>query len=87
MPTLDEYLGGIFASLTQARMIADAQTVNAAETYAKHELLRHFPVPHLRFSDIELTIPVAIDAVQPGSGPASVRPIANRCATGSSADW
>ena len=69
MPTLDEYLGGIFASLTQARMLADAQTVSAAETYARHELLRHFAVPHLRFSDVELTIPVAIDTVQPVSGP------------------
>jgi len=65
MPTLDEYLGGIFASLTQARMMADAQSVNMAEAYARHELLRHFAVPHLRFSDIELTIPVAIEAVQP----------------------
>ncbi|MEA3033593.1 MAG: hypothetical protein QOH86_1609 [Sphingomonadales bacterium] len=65
MPTLDEYLGGIFASLTRARMIADSQAVTAAETYARHDLLRHFAVPHLRFSEVELTIPVAIESVQP----------------------
>lgn len=64
MPTLDEYLGGIFASLNQARMMADAQTASTAEAYARHDLLRHFSVPHLRFSDVELTIPVAIEAVQ-----------------------
>jgi len=68
MPTLDEYLGGIFASLSQARIMADVQTVNAAETYARHDLLRHFAVPHLRFSDVELTIPIAIEAMQAGSG-------------------
>ncbi len=67
MPTLDEYLGGIFASLTQARMLADVQAVKVAEQYARHDLLRHFAVPHLRFSDVELTIPVAIEAVQSGS--------------------
>src|SRR5882762_9958710 len=67
MPTLDEYLGGIFASLAQARMISDAQAVTTAEAYAKHDLLRHFAVPHLRFSNIELTIPVAIETVRPRS--------------------
>lgn len=67
MPTLDEYLGGIFASLTQARLSADVQAARVAEQYSRHELLRHFAVPHLRFSQIELTIPVAIETVQPGS--------------------
>lgn len=65
MVTLEEYLGGIFASLSQARMMADAQAVSVAETYARHELLRHFTVPHLRFNAVELTIPIAIEAVQP----------------------
>jgi hypothetical protein len=69
VPTLEEYLGGVFASLTQARMMADAQAVSAAETYARHDLLRHFAVPHLRFGDVELTIPVAIESVGPVPAP------------------
>lgn len=63
MPNLNEYLGGIFNSITRARAMADTQTVQIAEQYAQHELLRHFSVPRMRFSDIELTIPVAVDGL------------------------
>lgn len=68
MPTLNEYLGGIFASITDARVIADVQTVQVAEQYAKHDLLRHFSVPRMRISDIELSIPVAIEGLSERSG-------------------
>ncbi len=61
MPTLNEYLGGLFSSITDARVMADVQTVQVAEQYAKHDLLKHFSVPRMRISDIELTIPVAIE--------------------------
>lgn len=63
MATLNEYLGGIFSSITDARVMADVQTVQVAEQYAKHELLKHFSVPRMRISDIELTIPVAIEGL------------------------
>jgi hypothetical protein len=68
MPTLNEYLGGLFASITDARVIADVQTVQVAEQYAKHDLLKHFSVPRMRISDIELTIPVAIEGLSERSG-------------------
>lgn len=68
MPTLNEYLGGIFGSITDARVMADVQTVQVAEQYAKHDLLRHFAVPRMRISDIELTIPVAIEGLSELSG-------------------
>lgn len=63
MPTLNEYLGGLFSSITDARVMADVQTVQVAEQYAKHDLLKHFSVPRMRISDIELTIPVAIEGL------------------------
>ena len=64
MPTLNEYLGGIFSSITDARVMADVQTVQVAEQYARHDLLKHFAVPRMRIGDIELTKPVArFDAI------------------------
>lgn len=68
MATLNEYLGGIFSSITDARVMADVQTVQVAEQYAKHDLLKHFSVPRMRISDIELTIPVAIEGLSERSG-------------------
>ncbi len=63
MPTLIEYLGGVFNSITQARVMADLQSVQVAEQYAKHDLLRHFSVPRMRIGDIELTIPIGLEGV------------------------
>jgi hypothetical protein len=68
MPTLNEYLGGLVASITDARVIADLQTVQVAEQYAKHDLLKHFSVPRMRIGDIELTIPLAIEGLSERSG-------------------
>lgn len=68
MATLNEYLGGLFSSITDARVMADVQTVQVAEQYAKHDLLKHFSVPRMRISDIELTIPVAIEGLTERSG-------------------
>ena len=76
MPNLNEYLGGIFNSITRARAMADAQTVQIAEQYAQHDLLRHFSVPRMRFSDIELTIPVAVDGLA-ASASLELAPIGN----------
>ena len=63
MPTLNEYLGGLFSSISDARVVSDVQAVQIAEQYAKHDLLKHFAVPRMRIGDIELTIPVAIDSL------------------------
>lgn len=63
MPTLNDYLGGLVASVTEARVMADAHAVQVAEQYAQHELLRHFPVPRMRIGDIVLNIPVAIEGL------------------------
>jgi hypothetical protein len=64
MPTLNEYLGSIISSITNARVQSDIQSVNVAEQYAKHSLLQHFAVPRMRIENVELTIPVALDTFE-----------------------
>jgi hypothetical protein len=64
MPKLNDYLGSIISSLSNARVMADIQTVKLAEDYAKHELLQHFSVPRMRIADVELDIPIAIESTQ-----------------------
>jgi hypothetical protein len=63
MPTLIEYLGGIFDSISQARLMSDLRSAETADLYAKHDLLRHFSVPRMRIDDIELTIPVGLEGL------------------------
>jgi len=64
MPKLNDYLGSVISSLTNARVMADLQTVKVAEEYAKHDLLQHFSVPRMRVDDVELTIPIALESTQ-----------------------
>jgi len=61
MPKLNEYIGSIVSSITDARTMSDIQTVKVAEAYAKHNLLKHFSIPRMKIDDIEMTIPVALD--------------------------
>ena len=61
---LHDYIGNLVSSIQQARVSADLQAVRVAESYAKHELLEHFPVPRMRLKDVEMTIPIAIDIGQ-----------------------
>jgi hypothetical protein len=63
MPKLNDYIGSLVSSITEARVMSDMQTVKVAEEYAKHDLLKHFSIPRMRIDDIEMTIPVALDAV------------------------
>lgn len=61
MPKLNDYIGSLVSSITNARVMSDIQTVKVAEEYAKHNLLKHFSIPRMRIDDIEMTIPIAID--------------------------
>ncbi|VXB83601.1 conserved hypothetical protein [Flavobacterium sp. 9AF] len=63
MPNLNEYLGSIMTSITNARVISDLQTTKIAEQYANHQFLQHFSVPRMRIDDIEMTIPVGINSM------------------------
>lgn len=63
MPKLDDYIGSLVSSITNARVMSDVQTVKVAEEYAKHNLLKHFSIPRMRIDDIEMTIPIALDEI------------------------
>ncbi len=63
MPNLNDYIGSLVSSFTNARIMSDLQTVKVAEEYLKHNLLKHFSVPRMRIDDVEMTIPVAIDEI------------------------
>lgn len=63
MAKLNEYLGSIISSVTNARVMADIQSVKVAQEYARHDLLKHFAIPRMRIGEVELTIPVAVDAL------------------------
>ncbi|HEY7774373.1 MAG TPA: hypothetical protein VIC26_14415 [Marinagarivorans sp.] len=74
---LHDYIGNLVSSIQHARVNADLQAVRVAETYAKHELLEHFPVPRMRLKDVEMTIPVAIDVGQVAKS-TNLEPVDNR---------
>lgn len=59
MPKLNEYLGGLVSEITTARKLADLQTVEIAQEYAKNDLLKHFSIPRMRIGNVDLTIPIA----------------------------
>ncbi len=64
MPKLNDYIGSLVSSITDARVMSDIQTVKVAEEYAKHNLLKHFSIPRMRIDDIEMTIPIALDELK-----------------------
>ncbi|MFY1045377.1 hypothetical protein [Chryseobacterium sp. GP-SGM7] len=59
MPKLNEYLGGLVSEIVSARKMADLQTVQTAKEYAEDELLKHFSVPRMKVSSVDLTVPFA----------------------------
>jgi hypothetical protein len=63
MPNLNDYIGSLVSSITNARVMSDLQTVKIAEEYANHKLLQHFSVPRMRIDDIEMTIPIGLHTV------------------------
>ena len=75
MAKLHEYIGGLFSSITNARVMSDLQTIKVAEEYAKHNLLSTFSVPRMRIDEIEMTIPVAISDVEERVVKSKIQPI------------
>jgi len=60
MVKLNEYLGGIASSITEARMIFDLKSLEIAEKFSKHDLLKHFSIPKFRAQSVELIIPITV---------------------------
>ena len=69
MIKLNDYLGSIVASFTNAKIMSDLQTVKLAEEYAKHDYLKNFSIPRMRIDDVEMTIPIALDEIENISKP------------------
>lgn len=64
MVNLNEYLGGIATSIAEARLMSDLKSLEIAEKFSRHELLKHFSIPRFKAQNIELTIPVAIGELE-----------------------
>ena len=65
MVALGDYIGLILSELTIGRAQADVESVRIAEIYSTNKILKNFAVPRLRFENVEITMPVAIDKVEP----------------------
>jgi hypothetical protein len=76
MPLLKDYLGSLVSGINQARAMADIESAKIAELYASNEILKNFSVPRFRAQDIELNIPIAIDALDEQE-PVDYQPIDN----------
>ncbi|WP_420571535.1 hypothetical protein [Kordia sp.] len=63
MITLKDYIGKIYKEVTNAKVQSDIETLAIAQEYVQNPMLKHFSVPNIRIKEMELTIPVAIDAV------------------------
>lgn len=64
MVNLGDYIGQLMNELTIARVQVDLEVARVAELYSRHELLKHFPIPKIRFSDFEVEVPVLITEVK-----------------------
>ncbi len=62
--TLQEYIGTLVSSISDARMMSDARSALLAEEYAKHPVLKHFPIPRMRIDDVEMEISLALDDIK-----------------------
>lgn len=80
MINLNEYLGSIASSLAEARLASDLKSLEVAEQFAKHDLLKHFSIPRFRMQNVELTIPVAIGEI--GNDATNFSSIDNKVAFG-----
>lgn len=68
MADLSDYLGHVLCEVTRARVMADLAAVRTAVDYAGDErgLMQRFPVPRLRLSGVEVTVPVVVKGIPAG---------------------
>ncbi len=60
MITLGSFLGALLEEIGRARAISDRASVQVAEQYLRHELLKGFPVPRMQFRDVEVELNFAV---------------------------
>lgn len=66
MSDLGKVLGSVLACVTQARRIADEETVAIAEYYKSTDLLRGMSLPRVRIPEIEVDLPVLVESFDEG---------------------
>jgi hypothetical protein len=65
-PKLSEVLGALVASVAYGRQVADMEALRIARRYEQNELLKGLPVPRLRLSQVNISLPVILSEVIPG---------------------
>jgi hypothetical protein len=75
MVNLSDYLGTLFSEITRARVEADLTSYHIAQQYRQDEILKHFPVPHIRFKSIDITLPVVMTGVDEKSLSEYMKPL------------
>ena len=76
MPYLGDFLGQLMAEITIARVQADVESIRIAELYAGHDLLRYFPVPRVRLSNVQIDLAIVNKAEAPDTSGRRVFPSA-----------
>ena len=62
MITLDAFLGGLLAGAARARTVSDKASVQIADQYLRHDLLKGFPVPRMQVRDLEVVLHFAVSS-------------------------
>ncbi len=64
MPYLGDYLGLLLSEIAIARSQVDLESIRIAETYASHDLLKHFSIPHFKLPNVTLDIPFVVQEME-----------------------
>ena len=60
MITLREFVGTLLEEITKGRLVGDIASARLVKEYEKHQILKAFPIPHLRIQDIEVELQFAV---------------------------
>ena len=73
-PILSDIISAIISSISKGRYIADLEAMRMAMQYEKIDLLNGLPVPRLRINSVQISMPVIMTGVTPGSN-ATLAPV------------
>lgn len=65
-PKLSDVLGGLVASMAQARAVADREALRIAYHYRDNPFLQGLPVPRLRLQKVSISLPVILSDIIAG---------------------
>lgn len=63
MVKLSEFIGEIVSDISEARKIADSNSVALSQSYHADPFLRGIPVPHYTIQEAEVKVPVCVNSV------------------------